>query len=76
MTYFEDLTALTGEAAGVSNSDPCVGPLAPGNSDSQTALDELDASQVSCRGVISQREAHSLQHVCAKYRVPQHSMMS
>ncbi|WIA23837.1 hypothetical protein OEZ85_013497 [Tetradesmus obliquus] len=36
------------QAAGVSNSDPCTVPLSPGNSDSQTALDELEAIQDTC----------------------------
>lgn len=41
------------QAAGVSNSDPCTVPLSPGNSVSQTALDELETIQVSCSGAIS-----------------------
>eukprot|EP00882_Tetradesmus_deserticola_P003296 GHRQ01003491.1.p1 GENE.GHRQ01003491.1~~GHRQ01003491.1.p1 ORF type:complete len:190 (+),score=38.00 GHRQ01003491.1:299-868(+) len=45
-----NLIEVTARAAGVGNHDSCLGPLplAPTVSDSQSALDELDASQESC----------------------------
>jgi hypothetical protein len=70
MNHLEDAAAQAGHAAGVSNSDPCIVPLAPGSNDSQCALDELDVSQVSCRGAINLREQHPPQHAWVVPGVP------
>jgi hypothetical protein len=64
MSIIEEVLSLAGQAAGVSNSDLCLGPLAPTNSDSQSALDELDSSQVSWSRAIDVYEQHI--HQCVQ----------